>query len=63
MDVYRCFKSLADVCGYSRSLADVVRYFILVDFGEFLRLIDFSRFPRFRFKVKAIYYKIFLFII
>jgi hypothetical protein len=33
----RYFKSLIDVYGYSKSLADVVRYFILVDFSRFLK--------------------------
>ena len=54
---------MADVCGYFRSLVDVVGYLILVEFGEFFRLIDLSGFFRFRFRVKAVYYKIFLFII
>ena len=34
-----------------------------VDIGGNLRLIDLSEFPRFQFKVRAMCYKIFLFII
>ena len=34
-----------------------------VDINGNLRLIDFSRFSRFQFRVRAVYYKIFLFII
>ena len=46
---------------------------LLVEFGRFLgrrvdinrnlRLIDFSRFPRFQFRVRVVYYRIFLLII
>ena len=69
MDVYRYFKSLADI----------IRYLILVEFsriirsvesGKFLRyrvninrnlrLIDLSGFLKFRFRVRVVFYKTFL---
>ena len=70
MDVYRYFKSLADI----------IRYLILVEFsriirsvesGKFLRyrvninrnlrLIDLSGFLKFQFRIRAVSYKAFLF--
>ena len=72
MNVYR----------YFRSLIDVIRYLILVEFsgiirlvesGEFLRcrvdisgnlrLIDLSGFFKFRFRIRVVFYKAFLFVI
>ena len=69
MDVYRYFKSLADI----------IRYLILVEFsriirsvesGKFLRyrvninrnlrLIDFSGFLKFQFRVRVVFYRVFL---
>jgi hypothetical protein len=51
---------------------DISRIFILVEFGRILRLVesggflryrvDNNRFPRFRFRVRAVYYKAFLLI-
>jgi hypothetical protein len=35
---------------------------MLVEFGRILRLVDFSRFPRFWFRVRVVYYKAFLLI-
>ena len=68
-----------DVCGYFRSLADVIRYLILVEFsgiirsvesGKFLkyrvdisrnlRLMDFSKFSKFWFRVRVVSYRVFL---
>ena len=70
-----------DVGGYSKSLADISRYLILikiggiirsvesngffrygVDINKNLRLMDLSRFLKFQFRVKAVYYKTFLLI-
>ena len=31
-----------------------------VDISRNLRLIDFSRFPKFRFRVRVVYYRVFL---
>ena len=79
MEFSRYFRSLIDVNGYFRFLADVYRYLILVEFsgiiklvksGKFLkcgvdisgnlRLMDLSRFSKFRFGVRAVSYKAFL---
>ena len=68
-----------DIYGYFRSLADIIRYFILVkfsriirsvEFNEFLkykvdingnlRLMDLSRFLKFQFRVRVVFYKAFL---
>ena len=79
MGFNRYFKFLIDVGGYSRSLADVGGYLILVKFGKIVRSVKssgflrcgvdiggnfrLSRFPKFWFRVKAVYYKTFLLII
>ena len=68
-----------DVGGYSRSLADVGGYLVLVEFGKIIRLIESSGFLRcrvdisgnlrlseffkFRFRVRVVHYRVFLFII
>ena len=65
-----------DISGYSRSLADVGGYFVLVEFSGIVRLVKSSGFLRcgvdigrnlrlsgffkFWFKVRVIYYKVFL---
>ena len=68
--------------GISRSLVDISRNLIFVEFSKILRLVessrflrcridisgnlrlvDLSRFPRFQFRVRAVYYRVFLFII
>ena len=70
------FKFLTDISGYSRSLADVGRYLVLVEFGGIVRLVESSRFLRcgvdfnrnlrlsrflkFWFRVRVIHYKAFL---
>ena len=75
----RYFKFLIDISGYSKSLADVGGYLISVEFSGIIKLVEssgflkyrvdisgnfrLSKFPKFWFKVKVIYYKIFLFII
>ena len=60
-----------------KSLTDASGYLILIKFNKILKLIEFSkflkykidisknlnRFPRFQFRVKVVYYKVFLFII
>ena len=68
-----------DVGGYFRSLADVSRYFILVEFSRIVRLVEssgflryrvdisrnfrLSEFPKFWFRGKVVYYRAFLLII
>ena len=37
-----------DVCGYSRSLVDIDRYLILVEFSGIIRLVESSGFLRYR---------------
>ena len=65
-----------DVSRYFRSLVDISKYFILVEFSRIVRLVKFSRFlryrvdisgnfklgkfPKFWFRVRVIYYKTFL---
>ena len=67
-----------DVGGYSRSLTDVGGYLVLVEFGGIVRLVEFSgflrcrvdiggnfrlsKFPKFWFKIRAVYYRAFLLI-
>ena len=48
MDVNRYSGFLADVCRYSRSLADIIRYFILVEFSRIIRLVESSKFLKYR---------------
>ena len=57
MDVSGYFRFLTDVCGYSKSLVDIVGYFILVEFSR-----NLSRFFKFWFRVRAVYYRVFLLI-
>jgi len=59
-DVCRYFGSIADVYRYFGSMADVYRYFILVEFNGNFRLVDFSGFLRFLFRVRTAGYKTFL---
>ena len=49
-----------DVDGYSRSLADVGGYLVLVEFGGIVRLVNLSGFPKFQFRVRVVYYRAFL---
>ena len=55
-----------DVGRYPKSLIDASGYLILVKFSGIVRLVDISRnfrlsgFPKFQFKVRAVYYKAFL---
>ena len=77
VDVYRYSKSLIDVVRYFRFLTDASGYLILVEFSRILRLVESGGFlrykvdisgnlsglPRFRFRVKVVYYKAFLLII
>ena len=65
--------------GNSKSLVDISKIFILVEFGGILGLVEsggflrrrvdiggnlrLSKFPKFWFRVKVIYYKVFLLII
>ena len=65
-----------DVGRYLRSLVDASRYFILVEFGEIIRLVEssgflkykvdiggnlkLSGFSKFQFRVRVVYYKAFL---
>ena len=76
MDVSRYSKSLVDVGGYPRSLMDASGYFILVEFSEIVRSVKssgflrcrvdiggnlrLSKFPKFQFRVRVVYYKAFL---
>ena len=72
MNVYRYFRSLIDVIRYlilvefsgiirSVEFSEFLRY--RVDISRNLRLIDFSRFFKFWFRVKVVSYKAFLFAI
>ena len=54
--------SLADVGGCPRSLTDASGYLISVEFGGNLGLMDLSGFPKFRFGVRAVHYRVFLLI-
>ena len=66
------FKSLINISGYlvSVKFSRIIR---LVKFSKFLRYrvdinrnlrrIDLSKFPKFQFRVRVIYYRVFLFII
>ena len=65
-----------DISRYFRSLADISRYFILVEFSRIVKSVESSgflrcgvnisgnfrlnRFPKFWFGVKVVYYKTFL---
>ena len=79
MDVNGYFRFLADIYRYSRSLADIIGYLILVEFSGIiklvessgflrcridinrnLRLMDLSGFPKFQFRVRAVFYRAFL---
>ena len=52
-----------DVSGYPKSLIDASEYLILVEFSGIVKLIDFSGFFKFQFRVRAVYYKAFLLVI
>ena len=41
--------------------SEILKY--KVDINRNLRLIDFSKFPKFQFRVKVVYYKVFLLVI
>ena len=49
-----------DVSGYPKSLIDASEYLILVEFSGIVKLIDFSGFFKFQFRVKAVSYRAFL---
>ena len=51
---------MVDVSGYPRSLMDASGYLISVEFGRIIKLVDLNRFPKFRFRVKAVHYRAFL---
>ena len=67
-----------DISGYSRSLVDVSGYPVLVEFSGIIRLVEFSKFLKYKvdisrnlklsiflkfwFRVKVVYYKAFLLI-
>ena len=55
---------LVESGGFLRYRVDISRNLRLVDLGRNLRLVDLSRFPRFyfRFKFRAVRYKVFLLI-
>ena len=79
IDISGYSKSLIDISRYFRSLIDASGYFILVKFSGIVRLMESSRFLRcgvdiggnlklsrflkFQFRVKVVYYKAFLLII
>ena len=48
MDVNGYFRFLADIYRYSRSLVDVIEYFILVKFSGIIRLVESGEFLRCR---------------
>ena len=56
---------LVESSGFLRCRVDISRNLRLVDLGRNLRLVDLSGFPRFyfRFRFRAVYYKVFLLII
>ena len=55
---------LVESSGFLRYRVDISRNLRLVDLSGNLRLVDLSRFPRFyfRFRFRAVYYKVFLLI-
>ena len=55
---------LVESSGFLRCRVDISRNLRLVDLSGNLRLVDLGRFPRFyfRFRFRAVYYKIFLLI-
>ena len=77
LEFNKYFKFLLNINRYSKSLTDASGYLILVEFSGIFRLVEsskffrckvdinknFSKFLRFWFKVKVVYYKVFLFII
>ena len=56
---------LVESSGFLRCRVDISRNLRLVDLSGNLRLVDLSGFPRFyfRFRFRAVYYKVFLLII
>ena len=56
---------LVESSRFLRCIVDISRNLRLVDLSRNLRLVDLSGFPRFyfRFRFRAVYYKIFLLII
>ena len=56
---------LVESSGFLRCRVDISRNLRLVDLSRNLRLVDLSGFPRFyfRFRFRAVYYKVFLLII
>ena len=79
MDVGGYFRSLVDVSRYFRSLMDASGYLVLVEFSRIVRLVKSSRFlrygvdigrnfrlskfPKFWFRVRVVYYRVFLLVI
>ena len=68
-DVYKYFKSLADIIKYLilvkfsgiiRSVESSKFLKYKVDISRNLRLMDLSRFPKFQFGVRVVFYKAFL---
>ena len=78
MDVSRYSKSLVDISGYLKSLIGISRYLISVKFSRIVRSVEssgflkygvdiggnlkLSRFFKFQFRVKVVYYRAFLLI-
>ena len=56
---------LVESSGFLRYRVDIYRNLRLVDLGRNLRLVGLSKFPRFyfRFRFRAVYYKVILLII
>ena len=50
-----------DIRGYPKSLIDTSKYLILVEFSGIVRLVNLSRFSKFRFRVRVVYCRVFLF--
>ena len=48
MDINRYFRFLIDISGYPRSLIDISGYLVLVEFGRIIRLMESSKFLRYR---------------
>ena len=60
----KIFPDVVESGGFLRYIVDISRNLRLVDLSGNLRLIDLSGFPRFyfRFRFRAVYYKVFLLI-
>ena len=53
MDINGYFKFLADVYRYSRSLADIIRYLILVKFSGIIRLVESGGFLKYKVNISG----------